>query len=224
MVWQPNHPAPSSYVSNLASVVRDNKVVIDDSMQTSFYWSDSVASGGVPRVSTTTPGSTRIFYGLESQVSYPGYDGALMYAHDSGKLWALNAGSGVPVSSTKAFHSVHQSQDAITASAIADFDKPQRNIIAIGLVNIGSANVKDTGTTVDFGTDFAHSPQIMLTTSSFGAAQSSASWLCCVTDVTTADFKLGVWDVFTTDPGSAQIYWRASGYTTLVDPIQVGIT
>lgn len=221
MIWNPNHPAPSSYVSDLASVTRANKVVLDDSMQTTFYWSDSVASAGEPRISTTTPGSYRVFYGLESQVSYPGYDGTMMYAHDTGKLWALNSNAPAPVSSTKIMHGMHQSQDAATANTTAT--TPSRNMIAIGRVDVGAANVKDTGLTVDFGTDFAESPNMMITLTDLGTGRSAASYTACIIDVTTADFQVGVDSIFASDPATASIFWRASGYTTLIMPLQAGI-
>ncbi len=218
MIWEPNNPRPTSDISDVASTIRANKVVIDNSMQTTFYWSDSVQSGGVPRISTSTPGSFRAYYGPQSEVSYPGRDGTLMFTSDTGVLYGFAAGEAIPLSSLSAIHAIHRSQDATSANAVRDVN--ERKIVAIGHVLVGGENVKATGVTIPFNATFAESPQVTLTMNSFGnPANSSASYHACVIDVTTTTFLLGVWHADrATDPLTARVFWRASGYTSRTQP------
>ncbi len=93
ITWDENSPADGDGAGTAASALRGLKANLATGLAGAMYWpgsgGGSASSAGVP-----IPGSTRIFYGTESQVSALA-NGALMYASDTSRLWAVNSGDTV---------------------------------------------------------------------------------------------------------------------------------
>ena len=202
-VWRNTVPKSTDRVSKLASVIRNNKQVIKDSIEQWWAFSDDTTNVGLPRLSTDT-GSARAYVGTPSLLSTDNADDGAFFVDSTNKrLYVLDATSDKTVfqgSSKCVILGGH------SATTLAD----ERFVLRqIGL----ETNVGGSGT-VTFDTAYAAAPVVEASVT-FGA--DDQIYLLQVTGVTTTDF-----DYVTTlhsggvDSGNEDVMWRATGEASLV--------
>jgi len=200
--WNDEKPRPNDQFKELPSIIRSNKSSLDSILQKHFYWSDTVASGGIPRESTTVPGNARAFYGARSTVSDPGYDGALFVVSDESRVLATLSSNSVLVGSSRAL----SYGTTLGSSAVNS-----RWVTATGVEDIGAA----TDQKISFGVTYDTAPVGVWATASAQAAASIGSYVVSVNTIGTSTFSAQMAYVGPGAPSFAgRFYWRSVGTVT----------
>lgn len=205
--WDETVPQPTSYLSELAEVWRSAKSSFDTAIRTQFYWADSATSAGEPRLSTTTPGSCRVYYGARSAVSNPSRPGTFMVVSDESRLLAFPSANSVLVGSKGVMVVIRSGVTADVANA--------RWLAQSGTANVNAgANNK-----VNFTTAYGAPPIVWVTANAEDGATSSGSYLISVYPGggdAKSGFSLSVAFVDDgADPDSCNVMWYSEGTVAL---------
>ena len=90
-VWSVDRPRNRDQLQQLTSTVSTQKTAFEERIERHFNWSDSTVSAGLAKLSTTTPGGARMFFGPRSAVSQPSKDGVGMIVSDESRLIFFNS-------------------------------------------------------------------------------------------------------------------------------------
>lgn len=207
-VWNLNKPDDNDPLSELDSVVSNQRTAFEERIETHFHWSDATEKAGFMKQSFTTPSGARVFYGPRSEVSYPG-DGAGMIVSDESRLLLFHSGGSILAGSSRAPLQVDDA-DPVVAEKDGYIWYTQ-----VGLENISSA--AQGIAKVVFATAYNSDPKIQLTLAD-GAkiVKSAASYALAVTDVAGSGFSLAHNYV---GPGAGNspvdVHWRSTGTVTI---------
>lgn len=202
MSWREDKPRESDLLQDFALTVRQRKADFRSAITKHFYWQEnSGASAGIPRASSSTPGSARAFYATTQSEVSAYRDGTLLVQSTTSRLYALTSASSVLVGSKHALV-----VDTIAASQIAAGSR------YLSQVSFGRALGGGSFTT-NWGTPFSATPRVLLSLEPNGAG---AFYTYSLSTATTGGmtFRLG-WLGNGADPSSATLHWLASGLSTL---------
>jgi hypothetical protein len=196
--WNEEKPKRNDFLRELAEVVRSNKTALRAALEETFYWNDSQDSGGLLRVSTSTPGSARVFFGARSTVSHPGRDGTMMFVSDESRLLIfVDSTLSVPIGSSKAY--VHKDASLVAAGG--------RTVVDSGVATLGAESLDN----VDFNVTYSIAPDVVITPSS-SDANSAASYVCSIATVSGSGFS--IYNRYVgpgADPSASNVLWRSIG-------------
>jgi hypothetical protein len=210
--WRSDKPDSKDKVKDLPGIIRSQKSSLDAALQQTMYWSDSVASGGVIRPSTTTPGTARLGYGLRSAVSDPGFNATGMIVSDESRVVVFDSGQSCVIGGDRvSVNRLYEVGDAdswisnsrvlVQASAVTDF------ILGVPV------NTKK----ITFDTAYSAPPTIQLTSSDTDG-KSCASYTVSVASESPNASHFTIWVSYLhagSDPNASLVYWRSVGTVDL---------
>ena len=196
MSWHEDRPQDTDRVTDWAATLRARKVDVRSALSKHFYFQEhSGTSAGIPRLSTTTPGSARAFFGLASQVS--AYrDGALFVTSDTSRFYGLT--------STSSF--LLGGRDVVVFNSPAAGETADQRYIS----QISFARGLGKGSyTTNWGTPFAEVPRVVL---SQEVNVYTNFYTVSLSSVSAGGFSFGLGYLGTgADPSNCTIHWLASG-------------
>ena len=193
--WDETNPSGDDLLSELGQVWHSFKSNLRAGVEPAFYFTASSVSTGQALVSSSTPGSCRVYYGTRSQVSDPARPGALMVVSDESRLIAFgSSGSAVIGGSRMILNLVSNTGTGTTYRASSSG--------TASLVTGANSIVYPTAFTTESVTPFSVTMTPSATTSAFNYA---------VYNVTASGFSVWVSDEGLTSQPGCGIHWRVSG-------------
>lgn len=200
--WNEKSPKANDPLNELAGIIRSAKSTLDAGLQHAFYWSDSTASAGVPRLSAVT-GTARAFDAGASALSSSD-TGRLYYENSGQRLYVLT-----PNASSESGMQRVGSARALVYWASSATVTANRYILS----QIGSDLGNGAGEySVTFPIAYATTPQIRVTV----AGTVDEFYDAVIDSSTTTGFTYDL--TFITlgpDPNSGGVYWIAEGEAAL---------
>ena len=203
-IWSLDKPADNDPLTEITSVVSEQKTTFEDRIERHFDWSDSTISAGLVSRSSTTPGSARMLFGPRSAVSQPAKDGIGMVVSDESRLIWFNSANSSYVGGANAMlvENPHLHPGSVSNGA--------RWVVDHGVFLQGSADAEERVPMNVFY--FSNAIAIQVTNS---GTNSGASFAIGVTSVGSSSFSLGHEYL---GPGAAvagEVHWRSLGTIAL---------
>jgi hypothetical protein len=209
MPWDTNRPKDTDQLRDLPAEWQSSKSYLDNYLQSFVYWSDSAASAGVPRMSTTTAalGTGRIIAAPRSQVSTRARTD-LFYVTDERRLVYMDtSGNSVAIGGADAVVSY-------TTLSGTQANQPTLQNNSRVVVCSGSATTSSSAqltTQVTFPVTYTNIPMVLVSSGATDDA-SAASFVVSAGKVTTSGCSLMAYYVGSGSTVNAiNWYWRSVG-------------
>lgn len=191
--WDETRPRSGELLSSLGEVWRSFKSNFQSGFSQSFYIASS-ASTGEPKLSTSTPGFCRAYYGPRADVSFPNRTGTLMVVSNETRLIAFGSASSNVIGSANAVFSwVGMSSSSLGVLPVIDS----------GYTDWGAPSAAGAYK-VSFNTTFSVTPTVHVT-----ASDASASYTYAVDEIGTSSFSLTISCRASIDTQDAAVRWIA---------------
>ena len=204
IVWGVGSPRNRDQLRQLTSTVSTQKAAFEERIERHFVWSSSTVSAGLVKLSTTTPGAARMFFGPRSEVSQPSKNGIGMIVSDESRLIFFNSDQSSYVGGQGAMLVENPALYGATANDGARWVADHGVFTTISI---------DGTERVAFNVTYGAAPVSVQITNS--GDNSGASFAIAVTDIDVSSFSLGHEYV---GPGSSvagEVHWRSLGTVAL---------
>ncbi len=203
-LWSVDKPSDNDPLTEITSVVSEQKNTFEGRIELHFDWSDSTISAGLVSRSSTTPGSARMLFGLRSSVSQPTKDGIGMIVSDESRLIWFNSAQSSYVGGQGAMLVINPAMTATSAHDgvrwVADHGVfTTSNADAIERVSINA-------------TYLSNAVAIQVTNS---GSNSGASFAVAVTSLGSSSFSLGHEYLGPGGVVASEVHWRSLGTVAL---------